>query len=247
MRFHILCMGFALSAGALPALATNISIPNSGFELIYKPGTGNSVTETSMTGWTAGFGPTAIISSGTVQWSNNTTGNPGDSIDVPGWVSTGADGVQTGLGEGGSQGVWINGPGFGSNGGTVTSDAAVATILAGQSYTVSIDISDANGGAAVYPVLLTLLDKNGNAIPGGVASPNPLTVTPNYQTYSLTYSSASLASYVGQGVEIQFGSGNATGNQTNVDNVALSYTPEPASIGVICIGAMGLIARRRRA
>ena len=247
MRFHLLWAGLAVAAGGLPAFATNVPIPNAGFETIYKPNTGNTVTETSMTGWTAGLGPSASINAGTVQWSDGTTGNPGDPVNVPGWVSSGSDGVQTSIGEGGTQGVWINGPGFGSSGGTVTSDAAVTSILAGQSYTVSIDLSDSNGGAGVYPVILTLLDQNGNPIPGGVASPNPLVITPAYQTYSLTYSAASLALYAGQGVKIQFGAGAVSGNQTDVDNVALSFTPEPASLGLFGIGAMGMLARRRRA
>ena len=245
MKLFALTVAAGLLGGASVVFGQSVPITNSDFETLYKPNTNQSVTGQFLTGWTSGFGNAAISCCGNqaVQWSDGTFGASGDPITVPGWANvSGGGGVQFGLGVNGSQGVWINGSGFGGSGGLVQSTTTFMPI-ANQTYILSIGVSDNNGNNAALPITLTLLDQNGQPItPDSQSFPTP--ITPAYQTYSVSYSPATLAAYQNQNLTIEFGAGS-NGNQTNFDNVSLTYAPEPAAASILGLGALATLRRKR--
>jgi hypothetical protein len=236
------------------ASATNIFIPNGDFESLIKSsdgatGTFNDPVPDSQTAWTLGMGNDVGLfgfSFNCVSWSDNTQGNTGEAVNTPGWVSSNdsSAGEQRGIGVGGSNGAFIDGVGFGHIGGLITSSSSIGTIVAHETYTLSVQVSDVNGGDASLPLDLDLLDPSSNPIPGS-SSVVP-TVNGTFQTYSKTYSAVALAAFVGDPIVIQFGAGSA-GHQTDFDDVALTATavPEPASCWLLGLGALGLLFAKR--
>src|SRR3978361_1416150 len=92
------CILFAASVGR--AATVNIPIPNAGFETITKPGN-PGVTATSLSWFSGGVGNGVQLStccgaqSNIITWSDTTTGNSGDLIDIPGWTGPGTTGIQS--------------------------------------------------------------------------------------------------------------------------------------------------------
>ncbi|MCF7975079.1 MAG: hypothetical protein K9N55_14800 [Phycisphaerae bacterium] len=215
-----------------PSIAVSIAVPNGDFEMIYKPGS-DSVTADLGEGWTQGVGLDMPMDSGIAAFSDGTTG---DVVDIPGWI--GAD-VQGWIDAGGTYGrdmttgnhqgsvtrqsdtpdglyyYLSNGGGWGNSaGGLIVSEAPLATVEDGLSYTVSML---ANGGAT--PVVLELLADGAALTPSDSVDP---VLSDNWQTFSRTYDAASLAGHAGASLTIRLGVGRgASGSQSHFDAVSL--------------------------
>jgi hypothetical protein len=225
--------GVALATSfAVPVLAEDIPVPNGSFEMIYKPGS-TTITADPLNGWTNGIGPDTPMQSGQIAaYSDGTTGT---LVDIPGWINT--PGIETSY-------DWLQGSGVvtrinaqapdgdyffsanGSNwgnpqGGAVDSDApltTVTTVGGDLSYTVSMLY---NG--PVSPVLIELLADGVPLLPSSSVDPP----APHaWDVVSRTYDAASLAGHLGESLTIRVGWGpEATGTQSHLDMVTLSYTP----------------------
>jgi len=220
--------------------ATGI-VPNGDFELMYKPGT--AVTGVvSDGGWTQGVGPACPIDDGEYVFSDESTGTV---ADIPGWIGYDKEGwialdgtygrdQTTGNLQGsvsrqgnhtpdGLHSYLSNGGGWGNAaGGLIVSDAPLGNVENGI-YTLSMA---AQGDAT--PVVLELLA-------GGIALTPTSSVDPaltaEWQEFSRTYGSASLAGHIGEPLTIVLGVGrDAAGNQTRFDDVTLLRDSEPLPI-----------------
>jgi hypothetical protein len=67
-----------------------------------------------------------------------------------------------------------------------------------------------------------------------------------WNEFTNTYDAASLAAVVGQNLTIRVGwAMGATGAQSELDNVTLTSIPEPTSLSLLALGALGLVRRKR--
>ena len=229
-RFDDVSLSFLSDAIAVP-------VPNGDFEAIYMPGS-DTITADLGEGWTQGLGPDTPMDDGIASYSDGTTG---DVIDIPGWI--GAD-VQGWIDGGGTYGrdtttgnrqgsvtrqsdtpdglyyYLSNGGGWGNSaGGLIVSEASLATVEEGLTYTLSML---ANGGAT--PVVLELLADGVALVPASSVDPE---LSADWQTFSRTYDAASLEGYVGASLTIRLGVGRgASGGQSHFDAVSLdSFLP----------------------
>jgi hypothetical protein len=218
---------------------TTITVPNGDFEEIYKPGS-DTITADLGGGWTQGLGPGAPMDDGTATYSDGTTG---DAVDIPGWIGADAQGW---IDNGGTysrdtsfpnrqgsvarqvstpDGLYYylaNGGGWGNAaGGLIVSDAPLATVESGLTYTLSML---ANGAAT--PVVLELLADGVALTPSSSVDP---VLSDEWQEFSRTYDAASLDGHLGKSLTIRLGVGRgASGTQSHFDAVSLSCVPEPA-------------------
>ncbi len=245
--------------GGVPVV---IPVPNGSFEELYKPGTAIPGL-VSPGGWTQGVGPDCPIDSGVYEFSDNSTG---PVADIPGWVGADRDGwialggtygrdQTTGNLQGsvarqaaapdGVQYYLSNGGQWGNRaGGLIVSDAPLATVEAGATYTLSML---ANGSAT--PIVLELLAGGVEVTPTSLVDP---VLSGEWQEFSRTYDPASLAGFVGQDLTILLGVGrDAAGTQSHFDSVQLTVLradiiPEPATLSLLGLGALLALRRRRR-
>ena len=215
-----------------------IPVPNGNFEEIYKPGS-DTITADLGGGWTQGVGPNTPMDDGIATYSDGTTG---DRVAIPGWIGADAKGW---VDNGGTynrdtsfpnrqgsvarqsdtpDGLYYylsNGGGWGNPaGGLIVSDAPLATVEDGLTYTLSML---ANGGAT--PVVLELLADGVALTPSSSVDP---VLSGDWQEFSRTYDAASLEGHVGESLTIRLGVGRgASGGQSHFDAVSLSYVPEP--------------------
>ncbi len=215
-----------------PILAEDIPVPNWSFEMVYKPGS-TTITADTLAGWTNGIGPDTPMQSG--QTANYSDGTSGTLVDILGWINT--PGIKTSY-------DWPQGSGtvtrqrghapdgdyyFSTNGadwanpqgGAVESDAPLTTVTTAGgdlSYTVSMLY---NG--PVSPVLVELLADGVPLTPSSSVDPP----APHaWNVVSRTYDADSLAGHLGESLRIRVGWGpDATGTQSHLDMVTLSYTP----------------------
>ncbi len=223
-----LVLAFGVSAG-------EIFVPNADFEEIYKPGSTTITGELPFGDWTQGVGPECPIHHGEYTFSDGSTGTV---ADIPGWVGYDCEGWQA-LGgtydrdinncnlqgsisnEGrGFEGLCFlaNGGGWGNQaGGLIVSAAPVAYVEKDLTYTLSVL---AKGNAE--PIVLELLA--GDTILTPTDAEDPI-LSSEFQEFSRTYEAEDLVDYIGQPLRILLGVGrNATGNQSQFDNVSLRYT-----------------------
>jgi len=237
------------SAVSNESRADPITIPNSSFEVIYKPGS-TTITADLGGGWTNGVGPnTAMNGTQTASFSDGTQGN---TVDVPGWINTpgwppsytwpkgcGSIARQTTP----PDGIYYytaNGSNWGnSQGGAIESDAPLATIGSGNTYTLSM-----LGNGPITPVLLDLLANGVALTPSSSVDP---AAPYAWAEFSRTYDAASLSGHTGESLTIRLGVGpNATGTQSHFDNVSLSFEasaqaiPEPSTFVLATLGLLGL-------
>jgi len=245
---------------ATPAIADSIAVPNGDFETLYKPGTAIE-GQVSDGGWTLGVGADCGIDSGEYTFDDSTTG---DIADIPGWIGADRDGwidaggtygrdqttgnyqgsvsSQHNSTDGGRQAYLSNGGAWGNPaGGLIVSDAPLATIESGTSYTVSMMVH----GTAETASLDLLAD--------GIALAPTASVVPTpaneWQEFSRTYDASELTAFVGQPLTIQLGlARGATGAQTRFDDVTLTtqVVPEPSTLVLMLVGLVGLALYRRR-
>ncbi|NQU21180.1 MAG: hypothetical protein HQ567_07855, partial [Candidatus Nealsonbacteria bacterium] len=210
-----------------------IPVPNGSFEEIYQPGS-TTITADIGGGWTNGVGPDTAMESGqTAAYSDGTTGTV---VDVPGWINTpgwppsytwpkgcgsiagqgpAPDGVYYYTANGGE---WGNG-----QGGAIESDAPLATVGGGVTYTVSML---ANG--PVTPVVLELLANGVALTPSSSVDPAAAPYTWEDE-FSRTYDHASLTGHLGESLTIRVGFGpDALGTQSHLDVVSLNGVLDPA-------------------
>jgi len=229
-RFDDVLLSFLTDAIAVP-------VPNGDFEAIYMPGS-DTITADLGEGWTQGLGPDTPMDDGIASYSDGSTG---DAIDIPGWIGADAQGW---IDNGGTydrdtnfpnrqgsvtrqsdtpDGLYYylsNGGGWGNAaGGLIVSDASLATVEEGLTYTLSML---ANGGA--NPVVLELLADGVALVPASAVDPE---LSADWQTFSRTYDAASLEGLAGASLTIRLGVGRgATGGQSHFDAVSLdSFLP----------------------
>ena len=149
--------------------------------------------------------------------------------------------------------VYINGQYFlGSGNTSVTSSSSVATVAANTDYTLSLRLAipdyELYGGGNAGGEFLNLSANNVFVTPTSLTQP-ALTVG-SWVEWTRTYSAATMADYVGQPLTISFGIQNGAGARTLFDNVTLIAVPEPSSLGMLAVGAIGIgigvMAKKRR-
>jgi len=218
-----------VSLSYVPAPAVNtIPVPNGSFEEIYQPGS-TTIAADLNDNWTNGVDlGTPMNGDRTADFSDGSTGT---AVAVPGWINTpgwppsydwpvGAGSVaRQNPAADGLYYYTANGSNWGnSQGGAIESDAPLATIESGLTYTVSMLV---NG--PVTPVVLELLADGVALTPSSsVEPPAPHA----WDEFSRTYDAASLADHVGKSLTIRVGWGpDAGGSQSHLDAVSLSYVP----------------------
>jgi len=219
---------------AVSPVAITIPVPNGSFEQIYKSGSTTITADIGSESWTNGVGPeTPMNDSQTAAYSDGTTGT---SVDVPGWINTpgcppsydwpvgcGSIAAQIPAADGLCY-YTVNGGDWGNaQGGTIDSDAPVATVESGLTYTLSM-LANGPWGAAT-PVVLELLADGVALTPTSSVDPD-LIDKDQWQEVSRTYDAASLAGHIGASLTIRLGIGSgASGGQTCLDAVSLSCAP----------------------
>ena len=207
--------------GAMLALLLSAGTSQADFFTGFEPPTVPAVGSTAFTTYTAGTGTAVITGSGFTATSG--------SVDV-----VGAAGYPI---PSGTQALDLIGTGTGTTGG-ITSVSIATTLGTTYTFSFSYDINP-KGSSAVYTA-------------GATFSVGTLSGAVSYTTSSLPTVDTYKGTFVGTGssVEIKF---NATGGKPNngliIDNVSLTSVPEPASmvlLGMGAVGAMGLVRRRRK-
>ena len=217
------CMLIAVLALSASTFAASVAIVNAGFE---DPVWTEGEWDYGVPGWdTFGPGP----SSGT--WNPDATGDVfyGYGGEAPeglnvAWMEAGDDGgasVEGGIAQ-------------------VLND----TLTTGMTYTLTVEVGnsyyyDWGQGYKVHLLAaFTLLAEDDN-------SKAPPTDTFETSTVTYTYNPAQSA-LLGMPLEIRLLAKPGNG-ELDVDNVRLDAVPEPATMGLLGMGALGLIRRRRRA
>ena len=129
----------------------------------------------------------------------------------------------------------------------IETDPALGTGESGATYTISVQV-DGNGGGPVNGPLVFWLEAGGVALSHTSESGLPLAGDSGFKTWSKTYSAASLLGNLGESLTITLGSDdlNAEGGRIIFDNVMLDAIPEPGSLSLLGLGALGLLVRHRR-
>ncbi|MGD0631169.1 MAG: DUF642 domain-containing protein [Terracidiphilus sp.] len=168
----------------------------------------------------------------------NSAGPYSESVGIPGWTATGAtgqwapSGVVLGLPAGATAVAYSNGP--------TISQTVSPTVVAGDTYTLTVDIGDRKGitpfpGGADLSIGGVAYDATGTPLAGG------------WSVYTATFTGD--AADAGDAITIQL---TDHGTQTDFSDVTLSFTdpppaptPEPgtlslAGLGLLCAMGYGL-------
>ncbi len=270
VAFPVLCLATALILGTAVSnelRAGTITVPNADFETLYKPGT--AVTGVvSAGGWTLGVGPECPIDSGSGGVYEFSDASTGDFADIAGWIGYDRQGwidnggsygrdqttghLQGSISSqfnhtvGGRQCYLANGGGWGNPaGGLIVSDAPLATVQSGLTYTLSMMANGRDGGPGATPFVLKLLADGVALTPS--SSVQPVLGGGAWLEVSRTYDLASLAGSVGKDLTIVLGvDRGCVGNQTQFDDVSLDAIPEPATLSLLALGSLIAVRRSKR-
>jgi hypothetical protein len=199
-------------------------------------------------GWTQGVGPAAPTDihppGGTRSRASYSDGTTGYSVDIPGWIGADKEGwiasggsydrdQTTGNRQGSVAGqvptldglyyYLANGGGWSNPaGGLIVSDAPLATVESGRTYTLSM-LARWKRNPAATPVVLALLADGVALTPSSSVDP---VLSGEWQEFSRTYDADSLSGHVGESLTIQLGVGRgASGYQSLFDAVSLKAIP----------------------
>ena len=164
-------------------------------------------------------------------WSSSTNASASAHIGCWDSVIPGVTGEQHAMVyiAGSDDGKWIK-----------LTSSSLGTTVSGETYTVSADFASAatSWQSALVELQLWVGGSNVASVAG--------TQTGTFTTASVDYYSGT----AGQDFYVQVlftGAGGSTNpNKAAVDNVQASVTPEPAAMSLLALGAVGLLARRRR-
>lgn len=224
------CLLAGLWAGA--AGAASVPVPNFSFE---SPAVADGVADFTIPSWTQ-------VGSGSFQagvYNPTPTGFAG---------TAGAGNLPAPAA--GPQGAFTNTGGIG--GVKLVTAGTLATIQPNTTYTLTVAL----GVRTDFPVAGVLLGNayvdllaNGSA-PVGAAlglDANTLPVG-SFQDYSVTFSTGASGGVVGQALTADIGYVATSNSGIMMDNVRLdaSSVPEPATLGVLLVGGVALMGRRRR-
>ncbi len=221
------------------------------FEM-YKPGSGNTVTATWVSGFAKGVGDGLELAGAdsVVSYSDGSAnGISGDGIadiDVPGWMALNSGNDLTNNGVGGSNGLNVFAA-WGGNG-RVQTAGSLGTIVAGDTITITAMAGGPAGGPITGPLAFHLMAGGTQLVPTSFV--DPVAPDGSFQMISRTYDAAALAGSIGADMSIVLGveDTNTAGNRIIFDDVTLDAVsvPEPTSSLLLCFGGLALGLRRSR-
>ena len=140
--------------------------------------------------------------------------------------------------------MMVNGPGWGGPANaTATTSLPIANVAAETDYVFSLSV--AYGDAIPGTIVVEL--RAGGAVLTPTSSVTPALANRSFQTWTLNYDAASLASQVGHPLAVTLGlaAGNNTGQFQFTDvEIDATLVPEPASLALL--GLSGVLCCRRR-
>jgi hypothetical protein len=229
-----------------------INLLSNGTFQMYKPGTGLTVTADFPAGNNFAGGFEGIVTTvGSLVYSDSSTGQ---EIVMPGWETSpnGAGGAglfNRGAGRGLDNNTTLEtfaGWG-GSNGDLVRTPAGTVGTVVTDGYILQAEVNGAQSGdpsVILSDIRLDLL-ADGVVIPPTTVTP-PSTADNTWSFWVKTYDPATLASFAGQDLTVEFGTNptNTAGGRASWDNISLVAVPEPTSASLLLVG--GLMAFRRK-
>jgi hypothetical protein len=166
---------------------------------------------------------------------------------VPGWTLSGNPGEAA---NGSAFGV--SGAGLTNHDGTASTAGQAALLQGGDGTIGGVSISQSISGFYTGPATVTFSAENRGCCSGGASTVNVYmdgtlidSVTPptnSFQTYTITGLTETRGSHT-----LSFAGSITGGDQTAfIDTVSLTSVPEPASVVLFGLGAVGLLVARRR-
>lgn len=195
------------------------------------------------------------------------TSGLGDSTAIPGWTVSGTVPVIAGIRRNsdpttqfsslpdGNQFAYVGTRVTGNQGNMVLTAPTgnLPTIVAGTGYTVTVAVGRNIHNTFGAGSLELDLTANGTVVASTFLDVNTVTGD-TFKDISTTLSPAASAAFAGQQLSIRLvetntsPAGSGDYNEVALDNVRLVTTavPEPASLGVLALGAAALLTKRRR-
>jgi hypothetical protein len=160
---------------------------------------------------------------------------------IPGWTTTNNGGAASGQWQPGSNTIYFNSLSGTdviayTNGGTI--DQLIGAVVPNQTYTLTVDVGMRKDTAISIGNISLLLGSTTVGTGVGVA-PTP----GNFSTFTATFTSAANAA---GNLTIRLAANGVQGEFNNVALSAVTAVPEPATIGLIGLGLLGLGSLRRK-